>query len=70
MVNAIYPFFKLLLLRKQRYALESYRIVGQGTYNTYKLTGKWVVTDSMASGTGLLNIQKKDFDLGLLEELG
>ena len=70
MVNAIYPVFKIKLLKQMGYALEKYRFVGQGTYNTYRLTGEWAVTDSVASGTGLLNIHTKTFDLDILEENG
>ena len=69
MVNAIYPAFKLKLL-KQRYDLADYLIVGQGTYNMYHLTGKRVVMNSMASGTGLLNIHTKQFDKEILQEIG
>lgn len=70
MVNAIYPVFKIKLLKQMGYQLEKYRFVGQGTYNTYRLTGAWVVTDGMASGTGLLNIHKKDYDEDILKENG
>ncbi|MDD4842871.1 MAG: FGGY family carbohydrate kinase [Anaerotignum sp.] len=68
MVNAIYPVFKIKLLRQLGYKLENYRFVGQGTYNTYRLTGQWAVTDSVASGTGLLNIHTKAFDEDILKE--
>ncbi len=70
MVNAIYPFFKLLLLRKQGYDLKDYKIMGQGTYNTYRLTGKRVITECLASGTGLLNTHTKQFDPEILAEAG
>lgn len=70
MVNAIYPYFKLKLLREQGYVLENHRILGQGTYNTYRFTGEWVVTDSMLSGSGLMNTHQKDYDNELLGELG
>jgi len=70
MVNAIYPYFKLRLLAEQGYDLKNYRILGQGTYNTYRLTDEWVVSDCIASGTGLLNIRDKTYDMELLEDLG
>lgn len=70
MVNAIYPFFKLLMLKEQGYKLDDYYIMGQGSYNTYRLTGRRVTTTCMASGTGLLNIHKKVYDPSLLEALG
>jgi gluconokinase len=38
MVNAIYPVFKLMLLKEQGYDLKDYLILGQGTYNYFCLT--------------------------------
>ncbi|MGI6069393.1 MAG: gluconokinase [Blautia sp.] len=70
MVNATYPFFKLLLLKEQGYRLEDYYIVGQGTYNTYQLTGERVVTQCMTSGSGLLDVNHKTYAFDLLEEAG
>ncbi|MDR0469082.1 MAG: hypothetical protein LBH09_03825 [Peptococcaceae bacterium] len=70
MVNAIYPFFKLKLLAQQGYDLTRHRILGQGSYNTFRLTGEWVVTDAVASGSGLMDIRAKTFDPELLRELG
>ncbi|WP_343209301.1 gluconokinase [Anaerolentibacter hominis] len=70
MVNAIYPFFKLKYLSEQGYDLSKYRIMGQGTYNNYRLTGACTVMDCMAAGSGLLNTHTKQFDPELLSELG
>lgn len=70
MVNAIYPFFKLLLLKEQGYHLDEYNIMGQGTYNTYRMTGERVITECMASGTGVLNIHTKKYDEDILKEAG
>ena len=70
MVNAIYPAFKLLYLKEQGYRLEDYYIFGQGSYNTYRLTNQRIVTDSMASGSGLLNIHNKIYDENILKEVG
>lgn len=70
MVNAIYPVFKMKHLKRLGYELEHYRFVGQGTYNTYRLTGEWVVTDGIVSGTGLLNIHSKTYDADILQENG
>jgi gluconokinase len=70
MVNAIYPAFKLAYFKEQGYRLEDYYIFGQGSYNTYRLTGKRVVTDSMASGSGLLNIHSKSYDENILKGIG
>ncbi|MCL2121528.1 MAG: FGGY-family carbohydrate kinase [Clostridiales bacterium] len=70
MVNAIYPFFKLRMLAERGCDLSAFRIMGQGTYHTWRLTGQWAVTDAVASGSGLLNIHTKAYDPALLEELG
>lgn len=70
MVNAIYPAFKLKLLKERGYRFDNCFIAGQGTYNMYRLTGERVITDSMASGTGLLNIHNKQFDPDILSDLG
>ena len=70
MVNAIYPFFKLKMFKDMGFDLNQYLIAGQGVYNTYRMTGQRVVTECTASGTGLLNIYKKQYEESLLEELG
>lgn len=70
MVNAIYPFFDLLLLRKKGYELSDYYIMGQGTYNLLRLTGRYAVTRCTTSGSGLLNIIEKEYDKKVMEELG
>lgn len=70
MVNAIYPSFKLQMLRERGALLKDYYVMGQGTYNTYKLTGERVITECLASGTGLLNIHNKKFDKDILKEIG
>ncbi|MPW25409.1 hypothetical protein GC105_06370 [Alkalibaculum sp. M08DMB] len=70
MVNGIYPAFKLMLLKEKGYDLNDYLIAGQGTYNMFRLTGERVITDSMASGTGLLNTHTKEFDIEILDEIG
>lgn len=70
MVNAIYPVYKIMLLKEQGYDVTKYRFMGQSTYNTYRLTNEWVVTDSMASAAGLLNLHEKDYDLDIIEKLG
>lgn len=70
MVNAIYPYFKLQYLRAQGWKLEDYLIMGQGSYNTWRLTGRRVLSDCMASGTGLMNLRTRRFDPELLESIG
>jgi gluconokinase len=70
MVNATYPFFKLMLLQEKGWNLEDYKIVDQGVYNTYHLTGKLVITDIVASGMGMMDVRKGQFDPELLGMLG
>lgn len=68
MVNATYPFFKLLHLKKQGYNLRKYLIVGQGTYNNYRLTGQRITTRCLVSGSGLLNIHSGEYEEKYLQE--
>lgn len=70
MVNAIYPLFKLELLRRQGWKVEEYLPVSQGTYNTYRMTGHRVSTKCLTSGSGLLNIHTRDYDDESLEAFG
>ena len=70
MVSAIYPFFKLKMLAEQGYDLSKYRILGQGTYNQFRLTGRFEATNCMLSGSGLLNIHTLQMDEECLRELG
>ena len=70
MVNAIYPYFKLLYLKEQGYRLSDYYILGQASYNVYRLTGRRTTTDCMLSGSGLMNVYTKKSDAQLRESLG
>lgn len=70
MVNATYPFFKLLHLKELGYDLTRHRIVGQGTYNNYRLTGQLVTTRCMVSGGGLLNVHTCEYDQESLQYAG
>lgn len=70
MVNATYPLFKLLHLRNQGYKLEDYYIMEQGSYNNYRLTGKKVTSRCLASGSGLLNIHTREYDIESLKLIG
>lgn len=69
MVNAIYPFFKLLKLSKG-HDLSRLYAMGQGSYNNYRMTGELAVTDCILSGAGLMNINKLTYDENLLQEVG
>lgn len=70
MVNAIYPFYKLMLLKQLGFNLEDYKIGGQGVYNTFMMTGRYAATECTVSGTGLMNIHSRGYDPLLLRELG
>ncbi len=69
MVNAIYPFFKLMHL-KRSYDLQQFYLMGQGSYMTWRLTGQRIVTECMASGSGLLNVHTKTWSKELFDFLG
>ena len=70
MVNAIYPVFKLMNLQNQGLNLTDYIFMGQGTYNYHRLTGEFLLSESMASGSGLLDIHTKELSQEVLELLG
>ncbi|NLT97811.1 MAG: hypothetical protein GXW96_06640, partial [Christensenellaceae bacterium] len=70
MVSAIYPAFKLMNFKRQGHDLARHYAMGQGTYNFYRLTGQFAETACMASGTGLLNINTRDYDDEVLQFAG
>lgn len=70
MVHSLYPFFKLRHLKETGLDTAGSYIMGQGSYNFYRMTGAFAEMDSMASGTGLFNINDRTYDAGLLDELG
>lgn len=69
MVHAIYPAFKLLHFKEKGENLKDKRIIGEGSYVFYRLTGEYKVSQSMASGSGLLNTHKLDWDEEVLNML-
>lgn len=69
MVNATYGMFKLVMLSRD-YCLRDYFIMGQGSYNNYRMTGKLITTDCHLSASGMLNIYSKTYDKKMLEILG
>jgi len=70
MVNAIYPAFKILLFKEKGYDLKEYLIFDQGSYMMFQLTDTWLTSDSMASGTGFMNISDLRYDEEILAYLG
>ena len=69
MVNAAYPYFKLLHLKDRGVDPATHFVSDQGSYNFYRLTGQFATTECVASGTGLLDITLKQFDPGLMDDL-
>ncbi len=70
MVNAIYPYFKLLHLKDRGVDPATHIASDQGSYNFHRLTGQCATTECVASGTGLLDITLKEFDPELMGDLG
>ena len=70
MVNAIYPSFKLMWMKTQGLDISKAFIMDQGSYNNYRATGKRWITDSVMSGTGLMDIHKNRLCDGILKEIG
>lgn len=62
MVHAIYPAFKYRYLKQALGLADGLFCAGQSDYNFYRMTGKWHVSQSMASGTALLNTHTLDWD--------
>jgi gluconokinase len=70
MVNAIYPYFKLLHLLDRGVDPGTHIVSDQGSYNLHRLTGQLATTECLASGTGLMDITLKEFDPELMGDLG
>ena len=70
MVNAIYPFFKIEMMRQMGFPVDECFIMSQGAYNTCRMTGKRVSTRCLASGDGLLNIHTRNYNWEGLKEYG
>lgn len=70
MVNAIYPAFKLPYLAAIGHDLSRARILDQGSYTFFRLTGQVRAMHSMASGTGMYNLHTGAMDSEILAETG
>ncbi|MBQ6321769.1 MAG: hypothetical protein IJI24_02755, partial [Lachnospiraceae bacterium] len=62
MVNAIYPFFKIEMLRQMGMPVDDCLLLSQGAYNTWRMTGTLAATRCNASGDGLLNIHTGEYN--------
>ncbi|MCF8020459.1 MAG: hypothetical protein K9L62_13830 [Vallitaleaceae bacterium] len=68
--HANYPLYKLMHLKELGYNTREAYILGQGSYTFYKMTGQRMVSRSMASGSGMLNIHTLDYDDTILNLIG
>lgn len=70
--HPMYPLYKILWLKEKRPALyqEAWRFVSAKEYVLWKLTGKMVVDPSIASGSGLLEVETLRWSPLALETAG
>ncbi len=69
-INSIYPVFKLKKLQESGTDLKNKIITSLGGYMFYKLTGKLEESESMASGSGLLDIKTRNYSPEALQISG
>lgn len=70
MVNAIYPVFKLMHLAEQGTDLAGRLVLDQASLIFARMTEKIWTNPSLASGTGLLNADTREWDQQVLERFG
>ena len=71
LVNGSYVSFRMKYLTENGLRFENGdRLIDQGTYLFHKLTGAFLESRSMASGTGLLSLRSLDWDPELASEMG
>ena len=71
-IHPMSPLCKIMWLRHDQPQLfaRTARFVGMKEYVLYRLFGEWLVDHSIASATGMFNLQQLDWDHGALELLG
>lgn len=71
-IHPMSPLCKIMWLRHDQPQLfaRTARFVGIKEYVLYRLFGQWLVDHSIASATGLFNLQQRDWDRGALDLLG
>ncbi|KAF1023723.1 MAG: Xylulose kinase [Paracidovorax wautersii] len=71
-IHPMSPLAKLVWLRHEQPALlaKARHVVGIKEFVLHHLFGQWVVDHSIASATGLFNLEKLDWDAGALELAG
>lgn len=70
-IHSMSPFSKLLWLKKENPDLleKAERMVGIKEYITFRFTGEWKIDFSLASATGLFNLENLDWDEEILKFL-
>ncbi len=71
-IHPMSPLCKLVWLRNEQPQLfaRAARFVGIKEYVFFRLFGQWIVDHSIASATGLFNLQQLDWDTGALQLAG
>ena len=71
-IHPMSPLCKIMWLRHDQPELfaRSARFVGMKEYVLFRLFGAWLVDHSIASATGMFNLQQLDWDQGALRMLG
>ncbi|AIY44140.1 Gluconokinase [Collimonas arenae] len=71
-IHPMSPLCKIMWLRHDQPQLfaRTARFVGMKEYVLYRLFGEWLVDHSIASATGMFNLQQLDWDDGALALLG
>ncbi len=70
MPHVTYPRHALTYLQNQGVSLKDTKIMTQGGFNFYRLTGEWLETPCILSGCGVINLEKVDYDDEVLSYLG
>lgn len=71
-VHESYPLWKILLLKKNSPEVfsKTEKFVSLSEYLTYKLTGKFIISNSIASTTSMFNTKTLDWDDSILDMAG
>lgn len=71
-IHSMSPFSKLVWLKAEHpeQLAKAERLVGIKEYITYRLTGEWKIDYSLASATGLFNLEQLDWDGEILDFIG
>ena len=70
MPHGTYPRHALAYLRSRGMELGDKKLVTQGGYNFYRMTGRFLETACTQSGTGLIDLRTRDYGAFILDYLG